>query len=148
MAKTRYLLDANILIDASKKYYHFNICPGFWPMLIEQHEAGRVFSIEQVKNEINVPLKKSNAVNPQNEDAGEYDRLVRWVHNDTPKSFFASCDDLFVPKSYGKIIQSVTSNQQYYDYAKDEFASVADSWLIAYAHAHIPKPFYNSYQVV
>ena len=135
MAKTQYLLDTNIFIEASKKYYHFEICPDFWSMLIEQHEAGRVFSIEQVKKEIYVPRKRQNAIDPQSGDSPKYDDLASWVKN-APKSFFESCDDLLVPKSYREIIQSVSSNPQYRPEAKSEFASVADSWLIACAYAH------------
>ena len=135
MAKIQYLLDTNIFIEASKKYYHFDICPDFWSMLIEQHEAGRVFSIEQVKKEIDVPRKKQNAVDPQNDATPEYDGLASWVKK-APKSLFESCDDLLVPKSYTEIIQSVELNSQYRPEAKHEFASVADSWLIAYAHAN------------
>ncbi|MBF2755382.1 MAG: DUF4411 family protein [Gammaproteobacteria bacterium AqS3] len=47
-----YILDANVFIDAKKKYYDLGVCPAFWDWLIQQGGAGRVFSIEQVREEL------------------------------------------------------------------------------------------------
>lgn len=49
----RYLLDANVFIQAKNLHYGFDFCPAFWDWLTTQNQAGKVFSIEQVKNEIN-----------------------------------------------------------------------------------------------
>ena len=48
----RYLLDANVFIEAHRKYYGFAICPGFWLALVRQHERKRIFSIDKVKAEL------------------------------------------------------------------------------------------------
>ena len=133
MTKTRYLLDSNIFIEASRKYYHFDICPDFWSVLIEQHANKRMFSIEPVKAEI-LP-KQKKVVDNQNDDTPRHDKLFLWVKDETPKSLFADCDDSLILKSYKEIIQSVYANPQYTDTAKEEFAAVADSWVVAYAHA-------------
>ena len=128
MTEIRYLLDSNIFIEASRKYYHFEICPDFWSALIEQHHAGRVFSIDRVKQEL--------TTGSLNDEGSERDNLSLWVKDAAPKSLFASCNDLLVIQSYKEIIQAVNDNPQYYPSAKEEFAGVADSWLIAYAKAH------------
>jgi len=134
LIKTQYLLDSNIFIEASRRYYHFDICPDFWSILIEQHQNERIFSIEPVKAEI-LP-KKQKKKNSQEDDTPIYDRLALWVKGKTPKSLFTNCNDLLVTKSYKEIIQSVFANPQYRNEAKEEFAAIADSWLVAYAHAH------------
>jgi len=47
-----YLLDTNVFIQARNLHYGFDICPGFWDWLDIAHTAGRVLSIEQVKDEL------------------------------------------------------------------------------------------------
>ena len=41
-----------------------------------------------------------------------------------------------VIESYKKIINSINGNDEYKQSAKEEFASIADSWLCAYALAY------------
>lgn len=134
LTKTRYILDANVFIEASRKYYNFDICPDFWSMLIEQHEDGRVFSIEQIKAEI--LHKKQPSTDSTDDITPKEDKLSLWVKDEAPKSLFSNCDDSSILKSYTQIIRSVSANTQYTDEAKSEFASIADSWLVAYAHAN------------
>ena len=133
LTKPQYLLDTNIFIEASRRYYHFDICLDFWSMLIEQHKNERVFSIKPVKDEIG-HKKQKNANLP--DDSSKYDKLSLWVRDECPKSLFVDCNDSLVSESYKKIIQSVHNNPQYFAEAKEEFDTVADSWVIAYAHAH------------
>jgi hypothetical protein len=47
-----YLLDANVFIEAEKRYYNHDLCPGFWDWLRQANQAGLIFSIESVLNEI------------------------------------------------------------------------------------------------
>ena len=47
-----YLLDANVLIAAKNLHYGLDFCPAFWDWLIQQNDAGRVFSIEKVGDEV------------------------------------------------------------------------------------------------
>ena len=47
-----YLLDANVFIQASRLHYGMDFCPAFWDWLREQHEAGKVFSIEKIADEL------------------------------------------------------------------------------------------------
>ena len=48
-AGKRYILDANVFIQAHQTYYAFDICPGFWLALSRQHEAKRIFSIDKIR---------------------------------------------------------------------------------------------------
>ena len=50
--KYLYLLDTNVFIEAYHRYYGFGLCPGFWEWLITQNAAGKVASIDKVKEEI------------------------------------------------------------------------------------------------
>ena len=45
----KYLLDANIFIEAYKRYYSESIVPSFWNFLIDHLQ---IFTIQQVKEEI------------------------------------------------------------------------------------------------
>jgi hypothetical protein len=65
----RYVLDANVFIEAEKNYYAFDICPGFWRALLRQHEARRVCSIDRIRDEL---------VN---------DALQQWVRREVPVDF-------------------------------------------------------------
>lgn len=47
-----FVLDTNTLIEAKNRYYGFDICPGFWFTLLEQHNSGRLHSIDRVKTEL------------------------------------------------------------------------------------------------
>ena len=68
-----YIIDSDVLITAKNSYYAFKICPGFWDSLIDQHNAGRISSLDRVREE----LIRGN----QQED------LVQWVKGQLPKAF-------------------------------------------------------------
>lgn len=40
-----YLLDANIFIEASRRYYSFDLAPSFWSWVEDQFRAGTMASI-------------------------------------------------------------------------------------------------------
>jgi hypothetical protein len=118
MAERRiYLLDANILIQAHKGYYGFDLCPGFWKAIVRQHHENRVFSIDRVKQEI---VKGK-------------DKLAQWTDVKAPKTFFKKTDDKTIIEQFAGMMAWVQSEPQYKPEAKDEFATVADGWLIACA---------------
>jgi hypothetical protein len=116
----RYLLDANVFIQASRQYYGFDTCPGFWLALIRQNQNGCIFSIDRVKAEI----VKGN------------DKLKSWILSKVPETFFKKTDSQMVVDWFRKIIIWVENESQYKQEAKAEFASVADGWLVAYAKAN------------
>ncbi|PIB31397.1 hypothetical protein BFP77_02180 [Maribacter sp. 4U21] len=47
-----YLIDSNILIQAHRKYYPFDVIPGFWNKLSELAKVGIIKSIDKVKLEV------------------------------------------------------------------------------------------------
>lgn len=69
-----YVLDTNIFVQAHRRHYAFDICPGFWDCLIHHHKTGRIVSIDRVRDEIL---------------AG--DALEAWAKNSAPSSLV--CDN-------------------------------------------------------
>lgn len=116
----RYILDANVFIEAHRRYYAFDLCPGFWRALIHQHEMKRVCSIDRVRDEL-VPIS---------------DRLRDWVNDDVPETFFKGTAGRTVADAYRDIVQWVQGEPQFTLAAKAEFAAVADGWVVAYAAAN------------
>ncbi len=114
-----YIIDANVLMQAHRLYYAFPICPGFWDFLLRQHQADRIISLDRVKAEI---------------DPG--DALHRWVQSTAPATLFASTHNAGVGRNFGNLAVWVQENEHFTQAAKDEFARVADGWLVAYARAH------------
>lgn len=111
-----YLLDANVLIRAKNDYYGFDFCPGFWDWLETMDAAGVVHSVEAVYNELT---------------AGD-DELSEWAREH--KGFF-------LPTTSAELVSIAAVNRwainssDYEAAAKNEFARVADSFLIGHAHA-------------
>ena len=118
--KQRYVLDANVFIDARRTYYAFDLCPGFWRALIRQHAAKRVCSIQKIKDELL---------------AGK-DLLSDWVSQNAPDTFFKGSADTNVVDAFRTMVNWVQSELQFTPEAKAEFSSVADGWVVAYAKAN------------
>ena len=118
----QYLLDANVFIEASKRYYGFNLCPGFWKALIAHHRNSRVFSIDRVLLEL----------------TDEGDQLSDWSQTDVPDTFFKKTQDQAVIEAFQEMVQWVNAEPQFTPAAKAEFASLdnADGWVIAYAKSN------------
>lgn len=117
---TRYVLDANVFIQARQAHYGFDICPGFWRALIQQHEGKRLASIDRVKAELL---------------AGK-DELSRWARETAPVTFFRATTDQAVIRAFSEMANWVQGETQFTPAAKAEFATVADGWLVAYAQVH------------
>jgi len=116
----RFVLDANVLIEAHRRYYSFDIAPCFWRVLLGLANRGNVLSIDRVKQEL---------ANSDKEDA-----LQIWANSDFSQCFM-STENESVFKAYREIIDWSFRQPQYYDSAKAEFANVADSWVVAFAKA-------------
>jgi len=113
-----FLLDSNVFIEAHRRYYALDICPGFWECLTHHCRQSHVLSIDRVRGEIK-----------------EGDHLDEWMQQ-APKGLFATTKDEAVAKAFGNIQDHVQDNARYKQEAKAEFARVADGWLIAYAIVH------------
>ena len=111
-----YLLDANVFIQAKNLHYGFDFCPAFWDWLIEQHGAGRVFSIEKVGDELTALV----------------DELSTWAAA-RDNSFFLRSDAAAFP-ALASVSQWATS-QGYDAAAVSTFLQVADYYLVAQALA-------------
>ncbi len=116
-----YVLDANVFIQARRRYYAFDICPGFWDSLLAYHDQGNVLSIDRIEGEL------------RSFEGG--DEIIDWMENAIPPSFFVSTGEPDTIASYSQIIDWVNEQPRIFQAAKDDFARGADGWLIAYAHA-------------
>lgn len=113
----RYLLDANIFIQAKNLHYGFDFCPAFWTWLIEQNATGRVASIEKVGDEL---------------QAGS-DDLSDWA-SARGQMFFLPPNEQVLPAL--SRVSDWTTRQNYAPAAIATFLQVADYWLVAHALAH------------
>lgn len=114
---TRYLLDANVFIQAKNLHYGLDFCPAFWNWLVKQNDDGKVASIEKVADELH---------------AGE-DELSEWA-TARGRSFFLSPDNAVTPALTQ--VSDWASSQNYESAAVATFLQVADYWLVAHAIAH------------
>lgn len=73
----KFLLDANVFIQAKNLHYGFDFCPAFWDWLVAQNATGVVASIEKVSDEL----------------VGGGDNLSDWA-GEQGKPFFLPPDDL------------------------------------------------------
>lgn len=48
----KYLIDTNIFIESARRFYAFDICPGFWKFLGKCSESDSVKSISKVYDEL------------------------------------------------------------------------------------------------
>ena len=108
------VLDANVFIEAYRRYYAFEICPGFWEFLAAYSGRG-VFSIDRVRTELL-----------------DGDDLSSWVRN-APRQLFVSTIDKQVADAYSDVVGWIRGDQQYREEAKAAFFKGADGWLVAYA---------------
>lgn len=113
-----YVLDANVFIEAARRYYAFDLAPRFWESLAHHAASGRVRSIDRVKQEL---------------ERGK-DELAQWV-DDNFSNALASTDEPDVIQSFSEIMTWVQAQNQFSAAAKADFANGADGWLVAYARA-------------
>jgi len=112
-----FVPDANIFIEAARRYYAFDIAPPFWDALSVHITGQSIIIVDRIFGEI----QKGT------------DELAKWL-----KSFESWCKstkEYDVIKAYSDIMKWVFSQTQFRPEAKSEFASEPDAWLIAYAKA-------------
>jgi hypothetical protein len=111
-----YLLDANVFIQAKNLHYGLDFCPAFWHWLIRENQAGKVFSIEKVGDEV-------TAVE---------DELSDWA-GVRGNGFFLPPDEATLT-SFAAVTTWVQT-QQYEPAAISTFFQKADYYLVSQAHA-------------
>jgi hypothetical protein len=114
-----YVVDANVFIEAARRYYAFDVAPTFWTNLVYLAAQGRIRSIDKIKQE----LERGN------------DELADWIKSGNMSDAFASTDQEDVIMIFGEIMKWVQGNPQFSNAAKADFAGGVDGWLIAYARA-------------
>lgn len=112
-----YVLDSDVLIQAKDENYPFDICPGFWDWLERGCAAGRVHSVQAVREEL---------------ERGS-DELGEWAKA-RGDSFFLPVDE----RTSGAMtaVSGWVQAGDFRDDAKRIFLAGADPWLIAHALAH------------
>ena len=113
----KHILDANIFIEAKRRYYAFNLCPGFWDSLLHHNSVGNLESIDRVGKELS-----------------EGDDLNEWMK--LSPDFFAPTDSESILAAYRDVIQWAQDEGRFSAAAKSEFANAPDAWVIAYAKAN------------
>lgn len=108
-----YLLDTNIFIRC-KNEMPMDIYHGFWQRLAELAQQGHIHSSVKVKEEIN----KGN------------DNLKQWCIDNLPKGFFLPFDSY---SEYGTLMTWANTSPVFSTAAKQEFATVADAFIVATA---------------
>lgn len=114
---TKYLLDANIFIQAKNQQYGMDFCPAFWEWLVKRNAANQVYSIQAVGKELT---------------RGE-DELSEWAA-ERGDVFFLPHDQSTIDSM--PIVSGWVNSQQYKPQAVAQFLGIADCYLIACAHAH------------
>jgi uncharacterized protein DUF4411 len=112
-----YLLDSNVFISAKNAHYGMDFVPGFWNWIEIAHDAGVVYSVEAVRDELK---------------DGE-DELSEWVKK-RPASFFKAVDETALGE-LKKLGAWVDSNPQYTPAAVSTFLASADYFLVGQAKA-------------
>lgn len=113
-----YCLDTNVYIEAHRRYYAFDIAPGFWSGLIQLAENRIICSPSLVYQEI--------------VDAGYDDELTQWA-KENRALLFVEADDP-TQATFTEIADMV--ERLYEPQHVQEFLSGADPWVIAHAKAH------------
>jgi len=111
-----YLLDTGPFVDAKRRFYGMDFCPGYWHWLEREARNGSLRSIERVADEI----------------SAQQDDLSAWAAT-LPKGFFLRPDEKF-SAAYQRVSQWAISSG-FQAAALSEFFDVADSYLVAQALA-------------
>ena len=96
MGGTEYVLDANVFIEAARRYYAFDLAPKFWESLVHHAANGQIQSIDRVKKE----LERGN------------DELATWATSQFSDAF-ASTDEEDVTESYSEVMSWVQAQDQF-----------------------------------
>lgn len=123
-ANNRFVLDSNVFIEAKNKYYSFAICPGFWTSIDRLNKLQRVCSIDRVRKEL-IQSKPGADRDP--------DQLSDWAEEASQDSLFKGTQDKRVIDQFRRLIVWSQGKNQFSAKAKEDFAKVADAWLIAFA---------------
>ena len=117
----KYLIDANVFMDASRRYYQFSFGSPFWHKLESFANEGKIISIDKVFQEIKLGK----------------DELKEWATSSFCY-FFDTTKTEKIFNNWKSLMIWADSEQQFTRLAKDEFMDIdnADAWISAYAMAN------------
>jgi hypothetical protein len=116
--RPKYWLDADVFIQASRKWYKFDSVPRFWVFMDEQLEAGTIRCPKLVFDDL---IKGT-------------DHLATWVKARKQNGLCVPLsEDVFT--EYNKIVDYINESG-HLPHQANEFYAASDGWLIAYAMAH------------
>lgn len=104
------------MISAARDYYAFDLAPAFWQNLAAYGATGRLCTIDRIANEILAPAP-----------------LKQWIDNEFCKYVHSAVTPLSV--EHYRALMQWAGGESFTPAARDEFARVADAWLVAYAKA-------------
>jgi hypothetical protein len=110
----KFWLDASVLIEAKRRYYAFDLAPGFWQLLDQQCDAHVIKSPLEVFHEL--------------ADSG--DDLSDWAKARRNGNLFVEPDDA-VQEALREIADYVIG--YYSEASANDFLDGADPWVIAHA---------------
>ncbi len=116
MSEQVFVLDANVFIEAERRYYAFDLAPKFWNSLIQHAETGQIRTIDRIQWEL---------------ERGK-DQLSDWVKRDFSRGIESTNEDDVI-ESYRSVMTWVQGQAQFSSAAKADFARGADGWLVAYS---------------
>jgi len=116
----RYILDANVFMQAKDAHYRFSFCPAFWEFLVSTGSEDKVLSIDKILGEIST-------------GGGD---LADFAETLLGEMFFRGSGESEVVAEFGRLTAWVIGQTQFFEAAKTEFATGVDGWLIAYAMVH------------
>ncbi|MCP1714506.1 putative nucleic acid-binding protein [Methanocalculus alkaliphilus] len=115
----KYLLDANIFIEAKNRYYSFEIAEGFWEWLALLSDEQSFLTIKEVREEI---------ISSYHDD-----QLEAWLKRFPLQQFIDT--DVEIQANQRKIANYILKHEVFSPENKYRFLEKADPWLIATAMA-------------
>lgn len=115
----KFALDANAFIQAKRRFYGLDFCPGYWGALIWHYQQGRICSIDKIRDEI----------------VRGGDDLAEWVDQHFGAAAFADTGTTAVAEAYAQMLAWVMAQTHFHESARMEYQQVADGWLAAYGKA-------------
>ena len=119
MASPEYWLDTSALIESKKRWYRFDVVPGFWSFIDSKVSDGVICSPVAVYDEL---VKRTD------------DDLAAWAKERKGMPFFMDPSQA-VQGSLNDIANYVNSEYGSVKAAND-FLDGADPWMVAYARVH------------
>ena len=116
---TEYWLDSGALIESKKRWYRFDVVPGFWSFIDAKVAEGVICSPVRVYDEL---------------VAWTDDALAAWAREREGMPHFSEPDKA-VQEFLGEVTDHVTSTFGAVKAATD-FLDGADPWMVAYAAVH------------